>query len=62
LLLAGSGATNANFYLLTSTNLATPPINWIRLLTNQCDANGNFTLTNAMNSNLPQSFYLLQLP
>ena len=56
------GVGNANFYLLTSINLAAPLTNWTRLLTNQFDGNGNFNFTNAMNTNNAQSFYLLQLP
>ena len=51
-----------SFYLLTSTNLAAPLANWSCVLTNQFDANGNSRLTNAINPNLRQSFYLLQAP
>jgi hypothetical protein len=57
----GSG-TNGTYYVLTSTNLAAPLTNWTRLLTNQFDGGVNFNLTNAMNTNSPQSFYLLQMP
>jgi hypothetical protein len=42
--------------------MALPLTNWTRLLTNQFDASGNFNLTNAMVTNSPQNFYLLQLP
>jgi fibronectin-binding autotransporter adhesin len=63
LVLTGSGGlTNGSYYVLTSTNLAAPPTNWTRLLTNQFDTGGNFNFTNNMNTNSPQSFYLLQLP
>ncbi len=62
LTLACRGGTNASFYLLTSTNLAAPLANWSCVLTNQFDANGNSRLTNAINPNLRQSFYLLQAP
>ena len=55
------GVGNANFYLLGSTNLALPVANWTRLLTNQFDGNGNFSLTNAINPGGPQTFYRLQL-
>ena len=57
----GAGVANANFYLLGSTNLATPLAGWTRLLTNQFDGNGNFSLTNYAATN-PQSFYRLQVP
>jgi hypothetical protein len=53
---------NANFYLLGTTNLASPLNVWTRLLTNQFDGNGGFNLTNAVNLNWPQSFFQLQLP
>jgi autotransporter-associated beta strand protein len=56
------GVGNAIFFLLGTTNLALPPTNWTRLLTNRFDGNGNFNFTNAMNTNNAQSFYLLQLP
>ena len=47
LALSGTGGVgNANYYLLVSTNLATPLTNWTRLLTNQFDNNGNFNFTN----------------
>jgi len=61
--LSGSGGVaSANFYLLASTNLVTPLTNWTLLTTNQFDTNGNFNFTNTMNTNSPQSFYLLELP
>jgi hypothetical protein len=61
LALAGTGGVaNANFYLLGTTNLASPLTNWTRLFTNQFDGNGNFNFTNPLGANA-QSFYLLQL-
>jgi autotransporter-associated beta strand protein len=61
--LNGSGGMPAsNFYVLSSTNLTLPPSNWIRLLTNQFDSNGNFILTNDLDTNAAQNFYRLQLP
>jgi len=61
--LSGSGGVaSANFYLLASTNLATPLTNWTLLSTNQFDTSGNFNFTNSINLNSPQSFYLLQVP
>jgi len=57
-----NGVAGTNFYLLTSTNLSTPLSHWTRLLTNQFDGNGNFSVTNAVDANSPQDFYLLQLP
>jgi len=57
-----SGVAGANFYLLGSTNLATPLTNWTRLLTNTFDNNGNFDFTNLLNTNGPNSFFRLQSP
>ena len=63
LVFTGSGGVgNADYYLLGSTNLASPLTNWTRLLTNQFDINGNFNFTNAIDPNAAQSFYLLQIP
>lgn len=56
------GVASAIFYLMGSTNLATPMSNWTRLLTNQFDSNGYFNFTNQTDPDLPQSFYLLLLP
>ena len=56
------GVANANFYLLGTTNLVIPATNWMRLLTNQFDGNGNFNITNVLNPAWPQTFYLLQVP
>jgi autotransporter-associated beta strand protein len=63
LVFSGSGGTtNAAFYLLSTTNLATSTTNWTRVQTNRFDANGAFLFTNAYATNAPQSFYRLQLP
>jgi autotransporter-associated beta strand protein len=57
----GSGGTpEAMFYVVTSTDLAAPVANWIPLLTNQFDADGNFVVTNGPATNA-QYFYRLQL-
>ncbi len=56
------GVANGSFYLLGATNLANPATNWLRLLTNQFDAGGNFDFTNGFVTNAPQKFYRLQLP
>jgi hypothetical protein len=57
-----SGVPGASFYLLGTTNLATPMTNWTRLLTNTFDNNGNFDFTNLLNTNGPQNFFRLQAP
>ena len=60
--LSGSGGTtNGTYYVLTSTNLSLPLAQWQFIATNQFDGNGNFTVTNLIYTNAPQSFYMLQL-
>ena len=62
LILSGSGGVgNGSYLLLGTTNLTTPVSNWTRLLTNQFDVNGNFSLTNSPDPAVPQTFYALQL-
>ena len=62
LVFTGTGETNATYYLLGTTNLATPLTNWTRLLTNQFDGSGHFNFTNPFGAGTPQQFYILQLP
>ena len=63
LLLNGSnGVPGASFYLLGSSNLNQPLATWSVLQTNQFDAGGNFSFTNALNLNWPQGYYRLLVP
>jgi hypothetical protein len=63
LILAGTnGAPNAAYAVLTATNVALPLSNWASLLTNQFDASGGFTLTNAIDAGIPQRFFQLRTP
>ena len=56
-----NGLPNGNYYVLTSTNVAVPLNQWIPVLTNPFDANGNFIFTNPVNPGQSQLFYLLQV-
>ena len=56
------GLPGSNYYLLDSTNLLLPLNQWQRLGTSNFDASGNFSFTNSSAPNLPQVFYLLQVP
>ena len=57
--LSGSGGiADWTYYVLTTTNLTAP---WTVLVTNQFDANGNFTFTNVLNPDSSPVFYRLQL-
>lgn len=63
LLISGSGGTaNAAYHVLTATNVALPLTNWIALLTNQFDGNGNFIFTNTISPGVPTRFYRLSVP
>ncbi|HEY1718363.1 MAG TPA: autotransporter-associated beta strand repeat-containing protein, partial [Verrucomicrobiae bacterium] len=62
LIISGSGGVNSwPFYILASTNLMLPTTQWIPVATNQFDAGGNFSVTNAIDPDQPQTFYKLQL-
>lgn len=56
------GTTNGTFYVLTSTNVATPLANWTPLSTNTFDGSGNFSVTNTIVPGVPHEFYLLKTP
>jgi hypothetical protein len=53
------GSSGWPYYIMVASNLISPQ--WMPIATNQFDAGGNFSFTNAINSNWPQSYYRLQL-
>jgi len=55
------GTTNGNYSVLTTTNITTPQTNWTALVTNSFDANGAFSVTNAISAGTPRRFYRLKL-
>ena len=58
---SGTGGTpGGTYYVVTSTNLAVVVTNWTRVLTNQFDSSGNFSVTNNPATN-SQYFYRLQV-
>lgn len=60
---SGTGGTQGNNYVvLTSTNVAQPIANWTSIATNQFQAGGTFSVTNAITPGAPASFYELQVP
>ncbi len=62
LVFTGSGGpTNGTFYVVTTTNIATPIANWTRVATNSFDASGNFSVTNSISTSAPQAFYRIQM-
>ena len=63
IIISGSGGTaGGNYYVLVSTNVALPLVNWTPIATNVVGPGGLFIFTNTVNTNTPQLFYDLQLP
>ena len=61
LILSGTGgALGGTYLLLTSTNVATPLTNWTQVASGAFDGSGNFAITNAMATNVSQSFFVLK--
>jgi hypothetical protein len=56
-----NGVPRWNYYVLTSTNLAWPVINWTCLATNSFDGNGNFSFTNSVQPNGGPQFYQIKI-
>jgi hypothetical protein len=60
-IISGNGGSPGGGYnVLTSTNAATPMINWATSGVSQFDLNGGFAFTNAFSSALPPQFFRLQ--
>jgi len=63
LVLSGSGgAAGYNYSILSSTNLVAPLTNWTVSASGYCDGIGNFTVTNGLNPNRSQLFYVVRIP
>jgi hypothetical protein len=58
-----NGLASATYYVLTSTNLALPLLQWTTVATNSLGTNGNFTFTipNVVNPDEAKRFFALQL-
>ena len=56
-----NGVPGWPYYLLASTNVASPLATWTRIATNQFDTAGAFAVTNSVNPALPRQFYVIQL-
>jgi autotransporter-associated beta strand protein len=62
LVLSGSGGVSGwTYYVLGSTNVNLPAAQWTRIATNQFDSSGNFSVTNAVDPSVPQTYYRIQL-
>ena len=63
LVISGAGGTEgADYYVIASTNAASPVAEWESIATNKFGPDGSFSFTNMVDPNLPQRFYLLQQP
>jgi hypothetical protein len=63
LILNGSnGLAGAEYYVLSSSNVAIPLANWIVLATNNFDTNGAFRFTNTLIPGGGQRFYRIEVP
>ena len=61
--LQGAGASaGGSFQILATTNLLTPPTNWVSILATNFDRRGNFNVPLPVNPGEPQSFYLISVP
>jgi Ca2+-binding RTX toxin-like protein len=56
------GAPDSPFYVLSSTNMATPRSNWTLVGTHLFDGSGNFSVTNTIPPGEPARFFLLNVP
>jgi hypothetical protein len=57
-----NGTASGTYYVVTSTDVATPVNGWTPVSTNTFGPNGAFSVTNAVNPTTPKRFYLLKLP
>jgi hypothetical protein len=57
-----NGLPGGTYEVLSCTNLAMPLTNWTQVGAGHFDGNGNFSVSNAINANEPQRFYLLRQP
>ena len=56
------GMEGSNYYVLTSTNIATRMTNWVRVATNVFGDGGTFSVTNAVEPSQRRQFFRLQVP
>jgi len=56
------GQSGATFVLYSATNVTTPLASWNPVATNLFDGFGTLTITNAINTSIPQQYFILKLP
>jgi hypothetical protein len=57
-----NGLIGGAYAIWSSTNLATPLTNWTQAGSGYFDGNGNFSVSNVINLNAAQQFFMLRLP
>jgi autotransporter-associated beta strand protein len=57
-----AGAAGGSYYVLTTTNMNLPVVNWTPIETNLFGPDGTFSFTNRTTPSVPQRFYLIQMP
>ena len=57
-----NGLAGGAYTIWSSTNLSTPPTNWIQVGSGYFDGNGNFSVTNFINTSDAARYYLLRQP
>jgi beta-galactosidase len=57
-----NGLAGGAYAIWSSTNLATPLSNWTQAGSGYFDGNGNFSITNVINTNKTQQFFMLRQP
>jgi len=62
ILFGTNGVPGANYAILTATNIALPLSNWLSIATNQFDAGGGFSFSNAIIPGEPQRYFELRIP
>jgi hypothetical protein len=58
----GQSTPGKSYVLLRSSNLTTPLSNWTRVVTNQFDSSGNFSVSDPIAPGASQNFYRLLVP
>jgi len=62
LVMTGTGPTNRTYHLLAAPDLLLPINLWTPVATNVLDEDGHFSVTNVLDSSLPQTYFRLELP
>ncbi len=55
-----NGSANGTYYVLSTTNLTVPLIDWTPLITNTFNPDGSFSITNPIDPTQPHEFYIIQ--